>query len=314
METPNSSLWSELPMDILRSVFKRLTFIDFHRAKIVSSNWYSCSKQTLPKKNRSPWLILFPENDVCALYNPDEARVYKTKRDFSGIRFLANSGNWFLVLDSKSNLYIIDLFSERKIHLPPLESMKSGHYSLERVGDNDFKNAKDLREEYIVVWYVDIKYIAVCKNGEDHYRSIPRRLVSIVESDTILQGGGDSLYLSLNSPFIQKLDLSRQEGFKELTENDVTIMPFYSPCRHGDYYDTTFRNKIVVTTSGELLLVVIIFYEATRHRVFHLYKKDHSSTNSSSLVKVHSLGDEALILDLGITVPAYHTLGIYWGI
>ncbi|CAH8272203.1 unnamed protein product [Arabidopsis lyrata] len=44
METPNSSpCWSELPGDILRSVFKRLSFVDFQRAKIVCLSWYSSS-------------------------------------------------------------------------------------------------------------------------------------------------------------------------------------------------------------------------------------------------------------------------------
>ncbi|XP_010421381.1 PREDICTED: F-box protein At5g25290-like [Camelina sativa] len=343
METPNSSLWSELPMDILTSVFERLSFVDLHRTKIVCSNWYSCSKQTLLCKERPPLLILFPENDVCALYNPDEARVYKTKRDFSGIRFLANSGKWFLVLDSVSNLYIIDFFGEKRIDLPPLESMKRDHYSLERVGDNEFKkvvvhgvgrpsiiflNAKDLRgllwvdekkEEYVAVWYfnvshkIPIDYIAVCKNGEDHYRRIPTRLYYPAISDMVLQGGGgDSLYVSTSSQCMQKLDLSGQEGFKDLTKNDDTLMPF----RPRDHvYETTVSYNIAVTTSGEVLLVRRIFNE-TRHRIFRLYKKDPNPgpdaiiNDPNPLVEVHSLGNEALLLDLGITVPADHTLGI----
>ncbi|KAG7551877.1 F-box-like domain superfamily, partial [Arabidopsis thaliana x Arabidopsis arenosa] len=43
METPNSSPWSELPGDILRSVFKRLSFVDFQHAKIVCLSWYASS-------------------------------------------------------------------------------------------------------------------------------------------------------------------------------------------------------------------------------------------------------------------------------
>ncbi|CAL9231529.1 unnamed protein product [Arabidopsis halleri] len=43
METLNSSPWSELPGDILRSVFERLSFVDFQSAKIVCLNWYSSS-------------------------------------------------------------------------------------------------------------------------------------------------------------------------------------------------------------------------------------------------------------------------------
>lgn len=149
MDTTNSSRWSELPIDILRSLLERLRFVDFHRAKIVCSYWYSCSKQSLLRKTWSPWLILFPEKGGCAIYNPDEAKDYKTKRDSSGIRFLANSVNWFLVLDSRSNLYIIDVFSEKKIDLPPLESIKNGLYSLEQVGGKAFKARFNNGSSYI---------------------------------------------------------------------------------------------------------------------------------------------------------------------
>ncbi|CAD5318483.1 unnamed protein product [Arabidopsis thaliana] len=126
MGTPNPRTWSELPPDLLGSIFHRLSFTDFHRAKIVCWNWNLSSKLTVPKKIRSPWLMLFPEGNnedgSVLLFNPEEEeKIYKTKRYFSGIRFLANSGKWFLVIDSLFNLYIIDVFSENKIDLLPLE-------------------------------------------------------------------------------------------------------------------------------------------------------------------------------------------------
>ncbi|VVB14085.1 unnamed protein product [Arabis nemorensis] len=218
METPNSSSWSELPMDILISLLERLNFADFHRAKMACSNWYLCSKQTLLLKSGPPWLMLFPK-DGCVLYNPDEDRVYKPKRDFSGIRFLPNSGKWFLVVDSRSQLCIIDVFSEKRIDLPPLESIKGGLYSLERLGDEEFKeeliscgyrviqSAENLRgvlrvdekmEEYIVVWCFNSirsnsNYIGFCKNGEGHYREITAHMEELLGlSDMVLCG--DRLY------------------------------------------------------------------------------------------------------------------------
>ncbi|KAG7598445.1 hypothetical protein ISN44_As06g026970 [Arabidopsis suecica] len=48
--------------------------------------------------------------------------------------------------------------------------------------------------------------------------------------------------------------------------------------------------------------------------MFHLYKRDPKdldpNTYDTRLVEVHSLGDEALFLDLGTNVPADHTRGI----
>ena len=140
METLNPLTLSELPHDLLRNIFKRLSFADFHRAKIVCSTWNSISKQTAPPKTKSLWLTLFPQGeDSCVLYNPDEDMIYKSERDFSGIRFLANHENWFLVIDSKSNLFIIDVFSENRIDFPPLESLMPDNFTFERLGDNKFK-------------------------------------------------------------------------------------------------------------------------------------------------------------------------------
>ncbi|KAL1196110.1 F-box protein [Cardamine amara subsp. amara] len=89
METFNPGNWSKLPFDILISLFNCLNFVDFHRAKMVCSNWYCVSKQTVPWKSGSPWIMLFLEESGCfMLYNPDEDKIYKTARDLSGNRFL----------------------------------------------------------------------------------------------------------------------------------------------------------------------------------------------------------------------------------
>lgn len=144
---------------------------------------------------------------------------------------MANSGNWFLVLDSRSNLYIMDVFREKRIDLPPLESIKGGLFGLHRVGDKKFRarinygsaefiqNAEDLRgllwvykkkEEYVFVWFFSMGagYLAFCKNGEDHHREIPihinvrRKLHGL--SDIVLHGG-DSLYILTTRQYIPKL-------------------------------------------------------------------------------------------------------------
>ncbi|KAG7556453.1 F-box-like domain superfamily [Arabidopsis suecica] len=330
METRNSGYWSELPIDILRSVLERLSFVDFHRAKIVCSNWYSCSKHSLIlRKPESPWLILFQERGGCGLYNPEEDSIYETNRDFSRIRFLANSRNWFLVRDSRSNLYIMDVFSEKKIDLPPLESIKGGFVTLSRVGDKKFserftygseefiKNAEDLRgllwvdekkEEYVVVWFFDrgARYIAFCKNGEDHYRDIPTQIDVCKElSDMVLHGGDSTLYILTKRRVIRKLAFSKQEGFVDVAKFSDT----FRQTTYDHISGAILSNNIAVTTAGEVLLVQNFFYETTRYRRFRLYKKD-PNTDQNPLVEVYSLGDEALLMDLGITVPAGSTLGI----
>ncbi|VVB17177.1 unnamed protein product [Arabis nemorensis] len=236
--------------------------------------------------------MLFPEDNDCVLYNPDEDRVYKpTKPDFSGFRFLANSGKWFLVVDPGLNLFIIDLFSEKKIHLPPLESIKGARIRLEREGDKELmeklfsgrpcrpRTAEELRGvlwvdqdkqelEYVVVWRFDSShYVGFCKNGYDHHRGTPTH-----------------------------------------TGLDMTSI-------HRELKGLVDMN-IAVTTSGDVLLVLTLAYEdsaSTRHRIFHLFKRDPTIEVNyyyCNLVEVDSLGDEALFLDSEITVPADETLGI----
>ncbi|CAA7023347.1 unnamed protein product [Microthlaspi erraticum] len=80
------------------------------------------------------------------------------------------------------------------------------------------------------------------------------------------------------------------------------------------------NRSIAVTTSGEILYVHNKDYETSnfqRNRMFYVYKRvtkdlDDPSTYDTRLVELDSLGDEALFLDLGITVnvAADHTLGI----
>ncbi|XP_010424305.2 PREDICTED: F-box protein At5g25290-like [Camelina sativa] len=218
---------------------------------------------------------------------------------------------------------------EKTINLPPLESIKGGQYNLERVGDKEFKEvgirdhtsciiqkAKNLRgllwvdekkEEYVLVWYFHIsqnhmiEYIAVCKNGEDHYREILTRLGLPVIYDMVLLPFGDSLYVSTTSGYIYKLDLSGKEVLETIS--------FLRPPYPSSDDKTVLSNNIAVTISGEVLLVQRIFYQSKGQNIFRLYKKDPNHKRRP-LVKVDSLGDEAMLLDLGITVPADRNLGI----
>ncbi|VVB17180.1 unnamed protein product [Arabis nemorensis] len=203
-----------------------------------------------------------------------------TKPDFSGFRYLANSGKWFLTVDPGLNLFIIDIFSEKKIHLPPLESIEDARFRLVREGDKELKQftingnpsgtAEDVRgvlwvdennkQElvYVVVWRFDTsRYIGFCKNGYDIHLGTPTHT-----------------------------GLSRENGFKDVSDNHSYSM---NPSPLIDRDSTP-----------------------TSHRIFCLFKRDPNQDPDidMDLVEVDSLGDEALFLDLGIIVPADETLGI----
>ncbi|CDY70320.1 BnaAnng33330D [Brassica napus] len=304
MDTPpncDRGHWSELPMDLLRCLLERLSFVDFHCAKMVCSNWYLCSKQTLGSKAGSPMLIMSEKEGSYRLYNPEEDRVYEAKSNY---RFLGSSGKWFLVVDSRSDLHIINVFSNERIRLPPLETVKSSLYKIERLGGD--KGAvlwvDEKKGDYFVVWrFEECPYLRFCKKGDVHYHEISTRfdVQSGGLKDVVLKG--NSLYVQTEHGYIRHLDLSGQHSFE-----DVWVINWH-PVRMGGYRIISFSNNFAVTTSGEVLSVLAITSESSfeRNRTFHLYKKQ-----DTKLIKVDSLGDEALFLDFGITVPADHTLGI----
>ncbi|KAF2600770.1 hypothetical protein F2Q68_00012359 [Brassica cretica] len=304
METPpncDRGRWSELPMDLLRCLLERLSFVDFHRAKMVCSIWYLCSKQALGPKAGSPMLMVSQEEGSYRLYNPEEDRVYKAKSNY---RFLGSSGKWFLVVDSRSDLHIINVFSNERIRLPPLETIKSSRYKIERLGGNkgfnefiiiehetfssgNLVNAEDLRAvlwvdekkgDYVVVWRFDAcPYLLFCKKGDVHYREISTRfgVPSGGLESVVLKGYG--LYVQTEQGYIRHLDLSGQHSFEDVWA--INWHPVNTDVyeRMGGYRIISFSDNFAVTTSGK--------------------KQD------TKLIKVDSLGDEALFLDFGITVP-----------
>ncbi|XP_010478094.1 PREDICTED: F-box protein At5g25290-like isoform X2 [Camelina sativa] len=320
---------------------RQLSYPDLESAEALRSSLI------LQPKGGSPLLMLSQEKDGCRVYNPGDDTVYETKSDLSGYRFVASSGKWFLVIDSRMKLYIIDVFGEEeRIDLPGLETFKGSHFKIERVGEDKIRHvafrtlsrtdpstAEDVRGrlwvedkkggDFVVLWLFErSNYIAFCKKGDDHYREISTRDGVLGElrgvNDMLLKGY--DLYIFATRGFVRHLDLSpRHDGFIDVSEKHS--FPRWLPPLSRDEMERINKYKIisciesiaVVTSSGQVLIVVT--YELTsKDRVFHLYKRDpqvlYPTTYDTMFVEVHSLGDEALFLDLGITVPADHTLGI----
>ncbi|KAL1196440.1 F-box protein [Cardamine amara subsp. amara] len=280
------------------------------------------------QKSGSPGLILFEKDGSYALYNPKEGKIERNLGDFSGCRLLANSGNCVLLLDSGSNLYIKDVFSEKKISLPSLDSIMPCTSSVKRVGDRGFVRkdsdctftgltCDDVRgllwvsesgKEFVVVWLFDRPghpYISFCRKGDTHYTDISLffRDSHWLDGLSFMVVKGYRLYISTNRRYVRILDLSGEQG----TFKDMTGFKPFSMLSDYDLWDSS----IAVSTSGELLLVESDPCDRTCFRVYKNNPDIQDPFSSSySLLDVDSLGGEALLLDLGITVPANPTLGI----
>ncbi|CAH8350015.1 unnamed protein product [Eruca vesicaria subsp. sativa] len=303
--------WSDLPFDLLNLVFERLSFADFQRAKSVCSSWRSSSRQCV-RKNHIPWVLLFPQNNQsnsCMLFNPkEEDKFYKTQDlglEFANSSCIKTYGSWLLMQNLELNLYIVNLFTHERINLPPVESQ----LGMTKIQSPVFWIDKKTKD-HVVSWTLREKCVVYSKTGDNSWKQIPKT-----------SGCRDMVYRD------RKLYLLRRR--KNYTELEVKIFYFsgeipkqtrvrieekrnVSPIRFkpvgilGINWWRTVSTNIVVTVTGDVLKVVKMW--GFRRWSFRLYKV--YSLGFKKYEQVYSLGDEAMLLDLGITVLANDNDGI----
>ncbi|CAA7031017.1 unnamed protein product [Microthlaspi erraticum] len=311
--------WSDLPLDLLTLVFKRLSFPDFQRAKSVCWSWLSSSRQSVPK-NSIPWLVLFPEDNnkssSCTLFNPEETdKLYRTQDlglEFAKRVCMATYGSWFLMRDPHYNLSIVNIFTHERINLPPVE-LQTGMIKIERTVDDGFRVTSpngfgrvfkcisirspvfwidEKTKDYIVLWRLLACRVFYSRKGHTSWKQIPE------SSDCRDMFYKDhKLYLLTFSYFFQIFDFS--SGIPQLTFNCGVI---------GEGFHLTqgvvVATKLVVTVvTGQVLKVEKIHRMSSTTLSFRVFK-----IVSSGLLKkqevVSSIGDETLLFDQGITVLA----------
>ncbi|XP_006299933.2 F-box protein At2g05970 [Capsella rubella] len=311
------SNWSELCPDLLRCVFKRLSFTSLDRAKAVCSSWHSASRGCVPKQNQIPWLILFPPNEEansnssCGFYVPeDEDKVYRSRDlgvDFARSRCLTTCGSWLLLLNPLMDLYILNPFSGERIDLPDTQSLRLRYLKYVRAClriDNKTKC-------YLVVM---LHSCVFAKKGDNKWHDLP---LLTFNKDFVYNHKDQMLYLQdLSNPYLVNIwDLSgdhpRKDGAVSLGYfrfNHYDFPSFLSEEDHELYWEKLrgSMNRIVITVSGEFLMVSSIVQHC-KSWYFRIYKTNHVG---GKWVKINSLGDEALIYDMGITVIANDIPGI----
>ncbi|KAF3549020.1 hypothetical protein DY000_02001755 [Brassica cretica] len=309
----NNVKWSELNADVLQSILERLSIINYLKARSVCKNWHVVCKQISSIQDKFPWIIIFPrrrpKSSTCQVFNPQEGRLYTLRNlgnDFSTHQCIATSGSWLLMLDLRSNLYVLNVFTRERIDLPPLESHQ-GRLQVNRLQNNTFtfminqssapaRNVlnrtkavlwvDEKTKGYLVVWSIGLSYIMYTKNGFDFWREIPTK-----EGPENLHGCQDIVYKDNNLYILTGLNRIRildysQELPRALLDN-VDDDPFRDDQRR--------RGKIGVTVSGEVLMV-----KNRLKQVFNILKMNSDGT---SWDEVESLGEESWITDLGVTVP-----------
>lgn len=329
----SKSSWSELPEDLINSVLERLDFADSRRAESVCSSWYSAGKRCVAKK-QIPWLILLPDEDDkinnhwCKLFNPGEKdKLYKIRDEdveFANSCCLATYGHWLFMVDYWYNLYLLNIFTHERIDLPPVES-QLGTTKLERTtlkGKGWFcisnghrkRNCKDINiespvfwidqhtKEYLVLWGFGQWCVAYSKKGDTFWNQIQ---IPVIYACSHMVYKDQKLYYLLNDHhgifLIKIFDFSGEiplETFQcgGAPGNISSLDPT------GNSWRITSA-KLVVTVTGDVLYVekwATRFTSLWSFRVFKVY----SSGLFNQYEQVDSLGNEAMLFDLGITVLA----------
>lgn len=306
--------WSELYTDVLQLILERLSIIDYLRARSVCKNWYGVCKQISSIHDKFPWMIIFPpairKSGSCQLFNPQENRFYKLSNlgnDFSTNRCIATSGSWLLMLDLRSNFYVLNVFTRERIDLPPLESHQ-GRLYVERHLSKEFMFlinqtfitartalnrtkavlwVDERTKDYIVVWSIGLYYIMFTKPGFGFWRELPTR-----EGPEYLHGCQDLVYKN-NKLYV----LSNQNRIKILDFSQELPIAISDNVYHHPFADERrWQGKIAVTVSGDVLMI-----RDRVNRIFNIFKMSLEGTRWD---EVESLGDESWITDLGVTVQA----------
>ncbi|CAH2055186.1 unnamed protein product [Thlaspi arvense] len=308
-----------LVLDLVISVMEWLSFIDFHRARCVSSVWYSASRSCVGRTN--PWLVRFPEsnNSSCKLFDPSEHKSY-TVRDisfgFARSRCLSNYGSWFLMLDDRTELYLLNLFTRERIPLLSPETMESTQIKVERISDSDlmfttfyYKDNERLSSEkknrievdiavlwvdersrdYLVVWSFS-RLFAYHRKGDDNKSwkvfQPPKNQGWKVVRPLSMAFKESKLYVLSELQRIIVYDFSGSDSPMECAS--FSLPDFHRPIM--------YCHNLAVTLFGQVLIISSI-----GRNFLNFYTMDPESSKWSIL---KSLGEEALLMDQGITVAA----------
>ncbi|AAD10661.1 Hypothetical protein [Arabidopsis thaliana] len=301
-------------VDLVRLILERLSFVDFHRARCVSSTWYVASKSVIGVTNpTTPWIILFPNKNVenngsCKLFDPHENKTYIIRDlgfDMSTSRCLASSGSWFLMFDHRADFHLLNLFTRERILLPSLESIDGERYMR-------FKrpiSGSHIEIDKAVLWVDDKSrdYFVFCnlssyvayhhKRGDDN--NSWKVLQPIKHQGCVDMVFKESkLYMISAHQCLTVFDFSGG-----VSPVEMECASFGSSVCVNRFHMKYFSN-LAVTLSGEVLIIVGGKMDSSPEAkcVFTVNKMDPKSSEFTVLIK--SIGDEALLLDLGITVPA----------
>ncbi|EOA29276.1 hypothetical protein CARUB_v10025551mg [Capsella rubella] len=326
--------WSEMCSDAIQLILEILSFSDFHRARTVCSKWYSVSKSCVAgSRNRSPWLILFPEKSCvskpskklfnkvsdtnsCRLYNPAEGKTYRTRYlgdKLSESRCLASYGNWILMLDPSLNFYLLNVFTIERINLPSLSLrcevrfqrkddgglfLEQSWLDRETIINRYIKTAvlwvDEKTKDFVVCWIYNDQYLFSFKKGDDSWWHLEGTMcLAMAYKD-------QKLFVYTYDHHIKILDYSGDIP-EEITEaNPYLNHPFrYDP----QLWEYVWKTRLAITTSGDILIILSL-KKCSGNEVEHLFYIFKMNPQAEEWERLDSLGKEMLLFGDGFTLAS----------
>ncbi|KAL0793983.1 hypothetical protein Bca101_065360 [Brassica carinata] len=291
--------WSELFPELVRYVYERLSFTSLKRGRSVCSSWRTALKGCVPKRNQIPWLILFPQKDN---NNSQQLCCYLWK-------LAPDAGH------TRWNLNILNPLTGERIDLP------TTNYARYPPGPDDVRPRDlvaclwidDTSKDYLVVCKMD--YAIFTKKGNHSWR----RFGEGGYKKMVYEHTSQKLYVRGYYVYPVKVwSFSGDEPQQVSEENYPPVQHDFWNFRSKDeelYVKEAFYLKeyvdswlyIAVSTISRQVLKVVSVFQKPKKWLFLVYKM-HPIELTWELVD--SLGDEALILDMGITVVAKDIPGI----
>ncbi|KAL1220289.1 putative F-box protein [Cardamine amara subsp. amara] len=322
--------WAKLSSDLLRRIIESLSSIDFYRAKIVCSDWYSVWK-TCIKRPLCPWRIIY-KHDSPMLLDLVEDKIYSTQ--YIGLSdksyFMASSGNWLLMVDSRLDFYIFNLLTCKRINLPSMESpvrgaqvrfersSESGHREWghfvepcrkDRVSEDIFGRKRsaglwinEKTGDYMVAWIFNKHYLFTHKQGDDSWWNwnMDWEIGGTNLGYLDLAYKNSKLYLYTSDDHIKIIDFSGDFPKEEIEKNPYMDHPFHYITRGWEH---TFKRRIAIQKSGEVLIILSLLDARNEQKyLFYIFKMN---LESGKWERVDSIGDdEMLIFGHGVTIRA----------
>ncbi|KAL1218496.1 F-box protein [Cardamine amara subsp. amara] len=308
----NNHCWSKLPLDLMLMVFERLGFADFEQAKSVCSSWQSGSRLSKPN-NQIPCMILFPvDKNYCLLLSPENTKkLYKSQNlgdDFGKSVCLTTCGSWLLMrfgyrdmegnfsLDEKYNLYILNLLTRERINLPGFES----EYDRLRC---PILWIDEKTKDYQVIGRAGKETLVSFKKGDNSWKQTKFSLSCFFNSFDLVYK--DHKLYCLNYDKLLIFEFSGEIPRQVTIPGGLCIRV---PDIQWERQMHRRKTNMVVTVRGDVLIVRCIRPSMTKTWEFKIFKMGSSKENIWE--RIFSLGDESILLDLGITVLAKDLKGI----